>query len=396
MSERPIRVLHLLNSVTDVGCGIVNAALDIISGQILQSLDVAVCSNPGGFVSLLKQNGIRHFPLDQGRRVVNLPRATIALRQIIKQFQPDIVHCHMMTGMVLARAVRITTRFGLVAHVHNVHQRSSNLMRLADRVVAVSNAVMSDMAARGVPRRKLRVVHNGTLGSLRLLDLATAEPKNLSQPAIVTVGGMNHRKGIAELISAFEQVSERIPGPHLYLVGNGPNRLEFETQAAASRFASNIHFEGFQANPFPYMKAAHTFVLASRRDSFGLVLTEARQCDCAIIATNVDGIPEALDGGKAGLLVPPQDIPALANAIIGLLETPAEHARLKSRAKVGLERFGVERMASQITDIYRELIDASLGRKQVLEETGDISHTPMSLTRNDECTSTCTLSGELR
>ena len=357
MSERPIRVLHLLNSLSGAGCGIVNAAVDIVSGQVRQSMDVAVCSKSGEFVDLLKEHGIPHFILDQGRSPANLARAPLELRRIIKGFQPDIVHCHMMTGVILARAVRMTTDFGLVAHVHNVHQRSSSLMRLADRVIAVSSAVMLDMAERGVPHKKLRVVHNATLGSLRLPDPATEESKTLLQPAIVTVGGMNYRKGISELISAFEQVSRRVPGCHLYLVGNGPNRREFESQAAASPFAANIHFEGFQPNPFPYMKAAHIFVLASRRDSFGLVLTEARQCGCAIIATNVDGIPEALDGGRAGLLVPPRDIPALASTIIRVLESAEEHAQLKSRAGENLERFRVERMAEEIKDIYCALID---------------------------------------
>ena len=357
MSERPIRVLHLLNSFSGAGCGIVNAAVDIVSGQVRQSMDVAVCSKSGEFVDLLKKNGIPHFILDQRRSAANLSRAALELRRIIKGFQPDIVHCHMMTGVILARAVRMTTKFGLVAHVHNVHQRSSSLMRLADRVIAVSSAVMLDMAERGVPRRKLRVVHNATLGSLRLSPLTNEKSKMLLQPAIVTVGGMNYRKGISELISAFELVSKRIPGCHLYLVGNGPNRQEFELQAAASPFAANIHFEGFQANPFPYMKAAHIFVLASRRDSFGLVLTEARQCGCAIIATNVDGIPEALDGGRAGLLVPPRDVHSLAGAMIRVLQSADEHAQLKSRAGDNLERFRVERMAEEITDIYRALID---------------------------------------
>ena len=357
MSERPIRVLHLLNSFSGAGCGIVNAAVDIVSGQVRQSVDVAVCSKSGEFVDLLKKNGIPHYILDQRRSAANLSRAALELRRIIKGFQPDIVHCHMMTGVILARAVRMTTKFGLVAHVHNVHQRSSSLMRLADRVIAVSSAVMLDMAERGVPRRKLRVVHNATLGSLRLTSLTNEKSKILLQPAIVTVGGMNYRKGISELISAFELVSQCVPGCHLYLVGNGPNRQEFELQAAASPFAANIHFEGFQANPFPYMKAAHIFVLASRRDSFGLVLTEARQCGCAIIATNVDGIPEALDGGRAGLLVPPRDIHSLAGAMIRVLQSPDEHAQLKSRAGDNLERFRVERMAEEITDIYRALID---------------------------------------
>ncbi len=354
--QRPLRVLHLLNSRTGAGCGIVNASIDIISGQIRQPVEVAVCSLPGEHLAALDAMGVRHYVLDQRRRVVTLWRAPLQLHRIVKHFRPDVIHCHMVTGVVLARLIAPFHRFLLVAHVHNVHQPSSDFMRIADRVIAVSEAVQRDMERRGIPARKIRMVHNGTLGSVRLADPAGETEKPLMQPSIVTVGGMNHRKGIAELIAAFEIVCEHNPECHLYLVGDGPNRSEFELRARRSRYASQIHFEGFQPNPIPYMKAASVFVLASRRDSFGLVLTEARACACAIVATNVDGIPEALDAGEAGLLVPPQDPPALAAAMARLLEDSEERARLSARAKQNLDRFTVDKMAERILDVYEELV----------------------------------------
>jgi glycosyltransferase involved in cell wall biosynthesis len=356
MSDRPIRVLHLLNSFSHWGCGIVNAALDILSGQIHEGLDVAVCSGSGELVNMLESHGIPHFTLDQSRSFRNLARAAISLRSITRSFRPDIVHCHMMTGVLLARAVRLTARYGLVAHVHNVHQRSSVVMGAADRVIAVSEAVRADMHKHGVPARKLRVVRNGTLGSIRFQALGDITEKQLAQPAIVAVGGLNHRKGIRELILAFETVCREIADCHLYLIGSGPNRSEFEAQVALSPFSAQIHFENFQANPMPYMRAAAVYVLASRRESFGLVLTEARQCGCAIVATNVDGIPEALDGGRAGLLVPPQDPEALASAILQVLRRPDLRAQLRARASENLEQFRVERVSGEITEVYRELL----------------------------------------
>jgi glycosyltransferase involved in cell wall biosynthesis len=359
MNKRPIRVLHLLNSVTGAGCGAVNAAIDIISGQVQQSLVVAVCSKRGEsneFSGLLDQNGIQHYALDQTRNLFNLAKATLALREIIKDFKPDIVHCHMMTGVILARAVRLTTPFGLVAHLHNVHQRSASLMGLADRVIAVSNAVKKDMSTRGIAVQKLRVVHNGPLGSLRFAQVKEAPPKDLLQPSIVSVCGLNHRKGVAELISAFNEVAKTRPEAHLYLVGMGPDHLEFRAQAEASEFAERIHFEGYQMDPIPYMKAATIFVLASRRDSFPLVLLEARRSGCPIIATNVDGIPEALGQGTAGVLVPPQDIPALSTAMGRLLDDPEERARLTRDGLANLDYFEVESMSAKITEVYEELL----------------------------------------
>lgn len=356
MTDRPIRVLHLLNSMPSWGCGIVNAVLDILSGQMRDSLEVAVCSGSGEQVSLLQQHGVPFYLLDQKRSVLNLPRAAYSLRRIVEEFEPDIVHCHMMTGVLLARAVRLRARYGLVAHVHNVHQRSSILMGLADRAIAVSEAAREFMRNHGVPAQRLRVVQNGTIGSIRLPDPILVGAKNLLQPAIVTVGGLNRRKGLSELIRAFESVCRKQPQSHLYLVGCGESREEFEAQAAATAFGSQIHFEGFQENPIPYMKAASVFVLASRRESFGLVLTEARQCGCAIVATNVGGIPEALDGGRAGVLVPPQNPEALAAAILRILDHPEEAASLRARARENLDAFHVDRVALQLKEVYRELL----------------------------------------
>jgi glycosyltransferase involved in cell wall biosynthesis len=277
----------------------------------------------------------------------------------------------------LARAVRITEEFGLVAHVHNVHQRSSVFMGIADRVVAVSDAVRVDMKARGISGKKLRVVQNGTLGSIRLADPQTVVPRELKQPAIVSVAGLNHRKGIAELITAFDGVCRRVAHAQLYLVGSGPDRKEFEAQAAQSAFASQINFEGFQDRPDAYMKGANVFVLASRRDSFPLVIPEARQCGCAIVATDVDGIPEALDGGRAGVLVPPQNPEALADAITKLLENPEEAAQLRKRAGDQLGKFRVERVATELTSVYRELLGTRRGRVRPK------SYSPMTAPANE-------------
>jgi hypothetical protein len=76
-----------------------------------------------------------------------------------------MVHAHMMTGVVLARALRVGFGYAVVSTVHNEFQRSAVLMGCADRVIAVSKAVAQSMARRGIPQNKLRVVNNGTLGS---------------------------------------------------------------------------------------------------------------------------------------------------------------------------------------------------------------------------------------
>jgi glycosyltransferase involved in cell wall biosynthesis len=166
---------------------------------------------------------------------------------------------------------------------------------------------------------------------------------------------MYRRKGIAELIEAFAQIALDFPEAHLYLVGNGPDRAIFETQAQITPVSDRIHFEGFQPEPQRYLKATDIFVLASLREPFGLVLSEAREVGCAIIATEVDGIPEALDGGQAGLLVPPGDSHTLATALSQLLSNPEMLHRWKHQAQQNLESLTVAHVSEETLKVYREL-----------------------------------------
>lgn len=355
-----MRILHILNDVTSLGNGIVNTAVDLALEQAKRGHVVAIASSGGGYEPLLQQFGIRHFRLDQSRSAPNLLRALLLFRRHIRLFRPDVVHAHMRTGLLLAWFWSFVYRFPLVAHLHNVRERESILMGLADRVIAVSHSVAATMAARGIRKKKIRVALNRTIGTPRLPLQESIRPAAIARPAIVTVAGMYYNKGIAELISAFEITAERFPGAHLYLVGDGPDRLLFEQQARSIRWRESIHFEGFQPLPQAYMMSADVFVLASRRESLGLVLIEARQAGCAIIASRTDGIPEALDEGRAGLLVPPQNVPALADALCRLLGDERERQAWGHRASQGVEAFRVELMAAEVQAVYCELVRQDL------------------------------------
>jgi glycosyltransferase involved in cell wall biosynthesis len=283
-------------------------------------------------------------------------RSLLMFRRQLHDFNPDVVHAHMRTGLLFAWLWGQIYRFPLVAHVHNVHDRESVIMGLADRVIAVSHSVAEAMATRMIAMKRIRVVLNRTLDSPRQPAIVDIQAAALVRPSIVTVGGMNHRKGIAELISAFEIAGAEFPDAHLYLVGDGPERALFEAQAHKSPCREHIHFEGFQSVPQAYMLSADVFVLASRRESFGLVLIEARQAGCAIVASDIDGISEALDGGRAGLLVPPQNVQALADSLCKLLASEHERRMWQRSALQGIETFQVGAMAREVENVYRELI----------------------------------------
>jgi len=350
-----LHILHVLNHVQEIGNGIVNVAVDLACWQAKAGHCVGVASVGGDYEALLKQYGVQHFQLDQRRSPTHLFKAVRTYQSVVRKFQPHIVHAHMMTGVVLAKVFG-NSQYKLVSTVHNEFQNSAILMGLADRVIAVSSSVERSMNQRGISQDKLRVVFNGTLDSPRSRPISEYQPLNLQRPAITTVAGMYHRKGISELIDAFCQVAPDFPTAHLYLVGDGPDRVTFEAQVQNSQFLHRIHFERFQPEPQRYLLSTDIFVLASRQEPFGLVLSEAREAGCAIIASNVDGIPDALDQGAAGILIPAQNSSALAGVLRNLLSDDSMKLLWKQKAQQNLNWLSVKRVNEETMNVYQELV----------------------------------------
>jgi glycosyltransferase involved in cell wall biosynthesis len=356
-----MRIIHFAPYCHEIGNGVVNVAVDLATLQAEAGHVVGFASSGGSLVGLLENYGVEHFSVDFGlRNPVAIIRTLVALRRIVKRYKPDIVHAHMVPGALVGRILRMGGKFRLVTTVHNAPKRQSVLMGLADIVIVVSAANLQLMKHRGIPEHKMRIVKNGPLGSPRRLTIENPNAQiGLQRPAIVTVARLYSQKGIPDLIAAFDSISAIFPSATLYLVGEGPERKQFEQQAAATNCSLRIHFVGFVRDPRPYLSQADVFVLASRSDPFPLVIPEARESGCAIVATNVDGIPEGLDGGRAGILVPPSDPPAIAAALTRLLRDPDELSLWRRRATENIGWLQMERVTRETLAVYQEIVESS-------------------------------------
>ncbi|HTL89659.1 MAG TPA: glycosyltransferase family 4 protein [Leptolyngbya sp.] len=351
-----MRILHVLNHTQEIGNGIVNAAIDLACCQAQAGFEVAIASSGGEYETLMKQYQIRHFAIATPLAFHKVVNTTKAFREITQHFSPDVVHAHMVTGVILARLLRGNSSYALISTVHNEWQRHAVLMGIADRVIAVSRSVQRSMQHRGIPLQKLCMVANGTIDSPRHPSLNLMKPLPLQRPAITTLAGLYHRKGIDLVLKAFVQVADEHPDAHLYLVGNGPERAAYEQSVQDSPHRKRIHFEGFQAEPQCYLLSTDIFVLASRQEPFGLALSEAREAGCAIVASDVDGIPEVLDGGKAGQLVPVGDVIALSEALSNLLKRREDLEAWRHRAQTNLDWLRVERVHQETLGVYQAAI----------------------------------------
>ena len=371
-----MRILHLANHARDVGNGIVNVMVDLAVAQAAAGHSVTIASAECGFGELLAGSGVRHVTLAQ-RKPLALPLAVRELRRLTREMAPEIVHAHMVSGALVGAPARRAGGgpYALVTTVHNEFQRSSDLMRLGDRVVAVSGAVAASMIGRGIPADKIRVVRNGTIGSARLARLPAAR-KTLAGPSVVTVSGLYARKGVLDLIDAFADVHRAVPGAQLYLVGNGPDRAACVRLAEDLGVSDAVHLPGFARDPRPWMRAADVFVLASHSESFPLVLSEAREAGCAIVATAVGGVPEALGYGAAGLIVPAQRPRLLGEALSNLLRDRATLDGWRARAAQDIDWLRVDRVERDYGAIYTELL-AAVRQPQHTSPTQSTQSTPL-------------------
>ncbi|AIO30586.1 glycosyl transferases group 1 family protein [Burkholderia cenocepacia] len=359
--------MHLANDVRESGNGIINVLVDLACNQAQSGHDVVVASGGGEYVGLLEQYGVRHIELRQRPiRKAMLPLMVMKFVAVLLRERPDVVHAHMVTGIFLGKIGKAVKSYALISTVHNEFNRSAKYMGFADRVVGVSRAVTEAMVGRSVDPNRMATICNGTVGTPR--SRKNDDPTMTSlmlRPSVATVAGLFHRKGIDVLIRAFAESRAIEVGAHLYIIGEGRDRPAFETIVQELEIHDRVHFLGFKKNVMAHLRQTDVFVLASRREPFGLAVLEAREAGCAIIASDVDGIPEALDGGESGVLVPPGDVQALSTELNRLLCDAEALSSARRIASVGIERFS----ASKMTDDYLELYEVA--RRQVGKRTSD-------------------------
>ncbi|WP_175103029.1 glycosyltransferase [Pararobbsia alpina] len=356
-----MKILHLANHADTIGSGAVNAMVDLACVQADEGHHVAVASSGGHYESLLAAHRVVHIRLVQRKNVFALPAMLARFRTVLARAQPEIVHAHMLTGAVVARLAAMGGDYALIVTVQDEYQKSSRAMGAGDVVVVMNLEDIAPLIRRGIPADRIRVVASGTAGSRRFA--APPAPVVLEHPNVVTVAGLVERKGAFELMPAFALTLATHPDAHLYLIGDGSDRARLEELAASLRIAGRVHFEGFVPDPRGYFAEADVFALAAAHDAWPVVLNEAREAGCAIVAVRSGGSFAALDGGKAGQLVAPDNPAALAEALVSLLDDAVLRETWRQRARVGIERLSVERMHHEYLDIYRASLAARASQR---------------------------------
>lgn len=212
------------------------------------------------------------------------------------------------------------------------------LLEQADCVFAVSRTLLSKVESvlKSVQLRRSQLLPNGApLDVIESVEQAGVE-HDLPPNFLLTAGHLIHRKGIDVVISSLQEAKRRGVLLHLVVAGDGPERENLQRQAQDQGVSDQVRFLGNQSQRqvLALMKSCLVFVLASRAEGMPLVIAEAMACGKAVVATDVDGVPEIVQDGVTGVLVPPEDPMALAS---GLMKVHADDVLRSSLAGRGKE-----------------------------------------------------------
>jgi len=348
-----MRIMHLLKHCAE-GNGHVHVAVDLACAQAAQGHEVALVSSGGFYDALLAARGVQVATIPETGGLRGTSRSIQALLRLSRPFQPDVLHAHMMSSAVLGFAVSKVIGAPLVTTMHNSFDKHSVLMRLGKVVVAVSEAERRLLLSRGYPSRKVVTVLNGADGSPRE-SLRVDGIRPLAHPCVVTLSGLHKRKAVGDVIAAFSEVRPDFPDWHLNIIGDGPDRERLQTTVEELGLTDSVHLLGSAVAPRTLLEGAEIFASASLAEPFSLAVAEARAAGCAIVATAVGGVPEVLENGRAGQLIPASDPAAMAAAFRALMADPEALATWRTRAQQGVEYFTVQRMASDYARVYESL-----------------------------------------
>ena len=178
---------------------------------------------------------------------------------------------------------------------------------------------------------------------------------------VAILGHISEVKGYREFVQAAALISKALPDCAFLAVGGETTQLGFQGQVVeqVSRLGltDRFYFLGFQQDVAPILRAADVMALPSLAEGLPLAVLEAMACGRPVVATPVGGVAEAIDDGKTGLLVPPRNPEALADAILGLLRNPARARTVGAAARQRVvERFSSTQFAERIQQFYDEIL----------------------------------------
>lgn len=302
--------------------------------------------------------------------------ASLTLRDVIEEEKPDLIVSFLPNSNIIALITKYLFKIEIPIYCSDRNTLSKEIKSLqypflykalqkwlykkADLHIAISNGVKEDLISKfKVPKEKVITIYNGIdiesvkTQSREPLEEETKEIFSDNETfRIISVGRLAKQKGHEYLLRAFKKVRSKA-NCHLFILGEGDMRQRLEILAHELGIHRYLYLIGWHKNPFKFMARCNLFVLSSIWEGFGNVIVEAMALGLPIISTDCPSGPsEILDNGKYGILVPPKDEDALANAIIQVFSNKDLRIKLSQMSTERASDFKLERMLDNYEFIF--------------------------------------------
>lgn len=225
--------------------------------------------------------------------------------------------------------------------------------RFAHHIVANSSAAADQLVREGV-RSRIEVIANGVDA-----DGYAAPPVRDTLRTIITVANLRHEKGHETLVDAAAWLRDRHPQLRYLFVGAGPRRAALEALVNARGLADTVVFTGHRDDVPALLAEADLFVLPSRSEAFPNAAIEAMAAGLPVVACGIGGLLDLIDPERTGLLVPPDDAAALADAIDRLVSEPQRARRIGAAARQAVSaRYSFDRMVQAFANLYLSALES--------------------------------------
>jgi glycosyltransferase involved in cell wall biosynthesis len=286
------------------------------------------------------------------------------LGNYLRQQQVDILHMHaphahtvgVLACLLAPRVRKVVSRRVDFPPIRNLLSRWKYRLPQA-YYLAVSDAVRHVLIESGLPAQHVQTVYSGV--DLRRFDaVPRGSPLFPAGTHVVgTVGHLAGHKGHRYLLEATKDLLQAEPQVGVVIAGDGELRPALEKQAAVLGIAERVRFTGFCHNILGLMQGFEVFVFSSYLEGLGTAVLDAMALCKPVVATRAGGIPEVVQDGITGLLVPPRDPKALAQAVLYLLQHPEQGRAFGEAGRKRVEQhFTAERMAAQTLHVYQWLL----------------------------------------
>ena len=377
MSE-PMRVLELFQPPDG---GIPVHVRRLSAGLVARGHEVTVGGPPEARLRPdFVQDGARYRPLSLVGNML-APRldgrALRALLELLGAERFDVVHAHGQKAALLGRIA--AARMGVPA-LYSPHSFVYRTQLRRPRPGARLRYRLNVEVERALGRRTAAIVacaederdtaiRNRVITPERVdvvlygVDVdASAEPDpelmrfRADGPLLGFVAGLRDQKGLPTLLDALELLAARGDAPRFAIVGNGPLEQDVRARVAAGPLADSTLVLAFTGAVEPYLRALDVFVLPSYWEGMPIAVLEAMAMGLPVVASAVDGTPEAVSEGETGYLVPARDPEALADRLAAIAGDSEGRARMGEEARADAQRrFGVSRMVDEVEAVYRRV-----------------------------------------